>query len=96
MNKIIVVENGNMNTQRYIQLLENDFIPCIREKIGTAIFMQGGARAHTSNVSLRFLRQNSQDRSTVLDLNLCDFFLWPYLKSKAYQNNPLDMAALIN
>lgn len=59
---ISVVENGNINTQRYIELLQNDFLPRIQERIDTAIFMQDGARAHTSNVTLRFLRDHFVDR----------------------------------
>lgn len=61
---IAVVPNGNINTAVYINLLEQEFIPVLQRNgtINNAIFMQDGARAHTSNESLRFLRRHFANR----------------------------------
>jgi hypothetical protein len=62
-------------------------------------FQQGGATAHTARTVMRVLSEifpvrvisRSEDiewpaRSS--DLNVCDFFLWGYLKSSVYEKKP--------
>lgn len=59
-----VVPNGNINSVVYINILQNEFIPLLIQNgtLGTAIFMQDGARPHTSRDTLLFLQRQFQDR----------------------------------
>ena len=62
-------------------------------------FQQDGAAPHTSNETLQWLRQRFEDRLISRrrnvkwsphspDLNYLDCYLWGYLKSNLYENNP--------
>ncbi len=78
-----------------------------------AIFQQDGAKPHTSNENLLFLRTKFgkcviSSRFPNLfhcgwfwspyspDRNVCDFFLWRYLKDRVYENNPQTLDQLEN
>lgn len=62
-------------------------------------FQQDGATSHTARVSMNIVNQLFSNHvisrngdiawpSRSPDLTACDFFLWGYLKSKVYQDNP--------
>ena len=62
-------------------------------------FQQDGATAHTANISMVKLRQMFPTRLVSRsgdvdwpprspDLNICDFFLWGYLKEKVFSSRP--------
>lgn len=55
---------GNMNTERYINLLKNDFFPYLtsRNLINTCTFMQDGAPCHTSKGALELIHQHFKSR----------------------------------
>lgn len=53
-----------VNSEVYIQVLENEFIPFLLEHgiKDTSYFMQDGAKPHTSNQTLEFLHQHFEGR----------------------------------
>ena len=68
-------------------------------------FQQDGAMAYTSRRSLAVLRNMFPGHVVFLlgdigwpprslDLTPCDYFLWGYLKAKAFQHRPRNMEAL--
>lgn len=104
-------DNGRavtVNSDRYLTMLQQFFLPALEEMdVGNAWFQQDGATAHTSRVSMNFLRQAFPGRLISLrgdvnwparspDLAPCDYFLWGYLKSVVYNNRPRTLEALQN
>ncbi|XP_050342348.1 uncharacterized protein LOC126768367 [Nymphalis io] len=97
-----------VNTQRYIAMLQNFFAPALQDYSGfnqRTWFQQDGATCHTSNDSIAAVREifgqkviskrgdiNWPPRSP--DLSPMDFFLWGYLKSKVFNNNPQSIEEL--
>ena len=68
-------------------------------------FQQDGAMAHTANISMVTIhglfpgrvisrRGDVEWPPRSPDLNACDFFLWGYIKSKVYENQPRTAADL--
>lgn len=90
-----------ITSQRYADMLENFFAPHLA-RFGVneeTYFQQDGATSHTARVSMNIARQLFPNhvisrngdipwppRSP--DLTTCDFFLWGYLKTKVFQDNP--------
>ena len=71
------------------------------------VWFQQGAKAHTSCISMGFLREAFPDRLISLrgdlnwparspDLAPCDYFLWGYLKSLVYNYRPNTLENLQN
>jgi hypothetical protein len=71
----------------------------------TLWFEQEGATAHTVRTAMRVLNKmfptrmisrsgNIEWPARLPDLNACDFFLWGYLKNKAYEKKPRTMVDL--
>lgn len=97
-----------VNTQRYIAMLQNFFAPALQDYSGfnqRTWFQQDGATCHTSNDSIAAVREifgqkviskrgdiNWPPRSP--DLSPMDFFLWGYLKSMVFNNNPQSIEEL--
>lgn len=72
------------------------------DELQEGYFQQDGARAHTTNDNISFLREFFGDRIISLntrtiwpprscDLTPCDFFLWPYLKNSIFGNPVFDL-----
>jgi hypothetical protein len=88
----------NVNGANYLQLLQEKFLPTIRQwpSFGSLVFMQDGAPPHWSVAVRNFLSANFFNRwmgrgSQNLpwppyspDLTPCDFFLWGWVKSRVY------------
>lgn len=97
-----------VNSERYVEMLDNFLVPELQNFSGynqRTWFQQDGATSHTSNMSLPRVREifsgklisrrgdiNWPPRSP--DLTPMDFFLWGYLKSKVYANQPTSLAHL--
>lgn len=103
-------ECTTVNGDRYRTMLSSFFIPelhrlCVR--VRRTWFQQDGATCHTANETMAMLRQHFQDRLISKkgfinwpprspDLTAPDFFLWGYLKSQVYRNNPTTLEQLRN
>lgn len=97
-----------VNSERYIAMLENFFIPEFRRRgIDTrnVWFQQDGATAHTARASMEVVRRIFPGhvisrfgdvpwppRSP--DLSAPDYFLWGYLKAKVYADKPRNLQEL--
>lgn len=93
---------------RYAALLQNNIIPELqaRQALQTVTFMQDGAPPHIALPVQRLLRSTfGEDRIISRcfnhawpprspDLTPCDFWLWGFLKSKVYRDQPASLAAL--
>lgn len=99
-----------VNSDRYVNMLEEFFLPRIEElDQGDIWFQQDGATPHTSRTSMAVLWEHFPERPISIrgdlewparspDLSPCDFYLWGYLKSRVYVNHPrslLDLKANI-
>ncbi len=81
----LVPINGNLNGEKYVELLEDHFIDSYRDSGPDSVFMQDNASCHTSQVARAYFRQNAV---TLLewppqspDLNPIEN-IWAMLKSK--------------
>ncbi|QQP34944.1 Transposable element Tc3 transposase, partial [Caligus rogercresseyi] len=95
-----------VNSERYVNMLEEFFLPRINElDQGDIWFQQVGATAHTSRASMAVLREQFPERLISIrgdlewparspDLSPCDFYLWGYLKSRVYVNRPRSLPDL--
>ncbi len=95
-----------VNTENYHALFENDIYPELENRghLKKAIFQQDGAKPHTSNKNLLFLRTEFGKRvisNHFPNLFHCGCFwspysldlnvcdfLWGYHKDRVYENNP--------
>lgn len=82
--------------------VENFFFPQLQQFEGynrATWFQQDGATCHTSNASMAVINEMSAGKLTSRrgdiawpprspDLTPPDFFMWGYLKSRVYSNNP--------
>jgi hypothetical protein len=65
-----------------------------------ASFQQDGATAHTARAAMAVVRVILPDRLISRwpprspDLSMCDFFLWGYLKPRAYEGKPRTLEEL--
>ena len=97
-----------VNGARYRNMIEEYFLPRLEEmNVRNVWFQQDGATAHTARDSMNLLRQHFPDRLISLRGDLqwparspyltpCDFFLWGYLKSLVYVDQPRTIAHLKN
>lgn len=100
---------GNLNAQKYEQLLRNQIVPAIQAVKGDDFqntwFQQDGAAPHFA-VNVRgylnetFFERWIGRRGTIEwpprspDLSPLDFFLWGYLKDRVYRTNPENLDEL--
>lgn len=89
-----------VNGERYRQMIRNNLWPALGEvDTGNMCFQQDGATCHTSRETVTLLHEKFPQSVISLrgdqvwparscDLTPCDFFLWGYVKSKAYVNKP--------
>ena len=49
---------GNLTAERYVEVVQNHFLPFAHEIGPDFVVMQDGARAHTSRVTRRFLEDS--------------------------------------
>ena len=95
----LVFLETNMDEIAYIDTLQNKFIPFLRSKgvLRSCILMQDGARPHTGNNALKFIKENFpggafSDRTenpwppNSPDLTPVDFWLWGELKTRVYSH----------
>ena len=59
VKKYLVVVQGNLNTQRYFNLLNNNLLPFMQNFGPGLIFQNDNARLHTVLVTANFLAQNN-------------------------------------
>lgn len=93
---------GSVNTDRYLELLQNSVVPAITNlHLQGVWFQQDGAPAHYSLQTRNYLNQVFPNRwigrggiiewpARSPDLSPNDFSLWGYLKSKVYTNEPIN------
>ena len=87
----------SVNKDNYLHMLQNYFSPKLLRTAAyqNYYFQQDGATPHTANIVQEYLSRKFSARFIYKkmwpprspDLNPCDFYLWGYLKSVAY--NPL-------
>lgn len=97
-----------VNGDRYRWMLAHSVLPEMREKgLEDFWFQQDGATCHTAGSTMKFLQQKFPGRVVSKggdidwpprspDLTAPDFFLWGFLKSKVYANNPKTLDELRN
>lgn len=100
---------GNLDGERYLDLLINDIVPAIQEitsdDFNEVWFQQDGAPPHYRNIVRDYLNVTFPNRwigrrGTIEwpprspDLAPPDFFLWGYIKSEVYITQPRDLAEL--
>ena len=56
----LVVVQGNLNAQRYVNLLNNNLLPFMQNFGPGLTFQQDNARPHTAHVTANFLAQNNE------------------------------------
>ena len=91
---------ATVNNARYRDMITQFFLPKL-DDIGVANmwFQQDGATCHIANETIQLLHETFPGRvlsrfddqnwpPRLCDLTPLDFFLWGYLKSKVYVNNP--------
>lgn len=93
------VINGNLNGERYLQMLQENIIPAVRNlnvNFAEIWFQQDGCPAHNSRPVLEFLRATFPERLICTggtipwparspDLTPLDFFLWGHLTQLIYR-----------
>jgi hypothetical protein len=97
----------SVNGERYKHMLENFTIPMLQQRNQTnrIIWMQDGATPHVSYPVKLLLKKHFGDRIISRhfdfswpprspDLTPADFWLWGYLKSKVYMENPKTLSDL--
>lgn len=76
-----VVVRENVNSERYLNLLQNQFLPYLEEtnELDNAYFMQDGARPHTAHIVLDFLEEIFDERviSNLYPERYRKGFSWP-------------------
>lgn len=87
---------GTLTAARYRDEILNQFINQLDgEELQNGYFQQDGATAHTTRETLRYLAEFFDNRiisrnaeipypTRSCDLNICDFFVWPYIKNSIY------------
>jgi hypothetical protein len=101
-------KTATVNAQRYLTLLREKVVPCLRERdaLSTITFMQDGATSHTATPVKAFLIQTFGEDKIISrgcrfpwpprspDLTPADFWLWGYLKSRVYLSCPSNLSEL--
>ncbi|CAB4485417.1 unnamed protein product [Rhizophagus irregularis] len=87
----LVVIDGNMNSDDYVNVLANHFIPWVNNYPGS-IFQQDGASCHTSNYSIWWMRTHNVPMLDWVaqspDLNPIEN-LWDHLDRQVRKRKPL-------
>ncbi|CAB4484465.1 unnamed protein product [Rhizophagus irregularis] len=87
----LVVINGNMNSDDYVNVLANHFIPWVNNYPGS-IFQQDGVSCHTSNYSIWWMRTHNVPKLNWVaqspDLNPIEN-LWDHLDHQVRKRKPL-------
>lgn len=101
--------DGNLTSQLYLELLETQIVPTIRNVMGpnyaSTFFQQDGAPPHFGRNVREFLNNTFPNRwigrgGTIEwpprspDLSPNDYFLWGHLKNRVYTTKPQDLADL--
>lgn len=98
--------NVTVNGERYRSMITNFFLPKMEELNSVDMwFQQDGATSHTAGETMDQLRDQFGERlisrfgavnwpPRSCDLTPLDFFLWGYVKSLVYTDNPNSIAAL--
>lgn len=89
--------NGNLTTERYLDLLQNQVLPAIQDlpNFNQIWFMQDGCPVHNSRAAREFLNLHFPNRwigtNGIIrwpprspDLTTQDYFYWGYLKTSVY------------
>ncbi|KMZ58445.1 hypothetical protein ZOSMA_7712G00010 [Zostera marina] len=90
--------DGNVNGQRYLEMLENHVLPALREwpNFGDIVLVQDGAPPHWALIVREFLNRHFNmrwiGRSSPFihwpprspDLTPMDYFIWGHLKDRLY------------
>ena len=101
-------ETASVNSDRYLTLLKNKFLPALRRKgvdINSIWFQQDGAAPHTAVQVLNWLRETFGNNFISFksdrvwpphspDLNPLDFFMWGHLKDYVYEPKPENLEQL--
>ena len=99
-----------VTSDRYLTMIQEFFMPALEDMDldnDNVWFQQDGATAHTTRISMGFLREAFPERlisprgdvnwpARSPDLAPCDYFLWGYLKSLVYNNRPKTLLDLQN
>lgn len=97
-----------VSSVNYCEMIQNFFLPRLQNcpfVNRNTWFQQDGATAHTARITIEMLRNCFPEKfisrfgdmawpARSPDLSPCDYFLWGYLKSKVYGNEPQDLAQL--
>lgn len=102
-------ENGRrvtVNGERYRTMLNGFFFPAVdQNNLQDLWFQQDGATCHTATVTMDLLKRKFGDKiisrngpvnypPRSCDLTPCDSFLWGYVKSQVYADNPTTIQQL--
>lgn len=97
-----------VRAHNYCDMIREFLVPALQEFQGDTTriwFQQDGATCHTARVSIDLLKETFPGKLISKrgdiewpprspDLTACDFFLWGYLKSVVYENNPTTLEQL--
>jgi len=101
---------GNLTAEKYVNMLQNEIVPAIREKVGDDFertwFQQDGAAPHYGRGVRNYLNEIFLNRwigrrgpidwpARSPDLTPLDYFLWGYLKGKVYGTKPNNLEELM-
>jgi len=87
---------STVNEERYHKILVHFFWPkIVREDFRKYYFQQDGASPHREKKVHKYFQSKFIDKKKCpprsCDLNPCDYFLWPNLKSKIYYPLPSNL-----
>ena len=87
-----VDSSPKVNTEVYLQLLQEGLLVDCGRLVRNYTFMQDGASSHTSNPTPQFLKHNTPDfikknqwPPQSADLNPMDYFVWPLMMKNVYE-----------
>ena len=97
-----------INSECYLCFLKKKFVPALLRKgfsLDHTWFQQDGATPHTLSAVLDWIKETYEDRVVSLktqytwtphstDLSLLDFYLWGFLKDRAYKPSPTTLKEL--
>ena len=106
-NRIIgpIFFNETVNTNVHLQVYSDFSAQLTPKEKRYAYFQQDGNTCHTSDLSLTTIHTVFTAERTIgkglwpprsPDLSPCDYFLWGFLKSRVYHNNPRTIDTLKN
>ena len=98
--------NVTVSGDRYREMLRNFLLPELQNiNIEDMWFQQDGATCHTARETINLLKESFGERlisrygpvnwpPRSCDISPLDFFLWGYIKSRVYKNNPTTLEEL--